>query len=241
MTEVSCGYHCDVDETPGEFEGQRYDRVQRNIRYNHVAVVERGRAGDAKLRLDSNDDVRLDAAQETMMKVERIDGVEYEIGSDAHKAILAARESFAQAKSEKDKAQARADVAEGRVKDLEGKLAEAQDQKRIDAAVAARLDVVEKARKVLGADFKAEGKNDREIKAEALKKARPEMKLDGKSDDYVAAAFDMLADRVDAESTAALRTDAASATRVDTDEYPDPAKARTEMVARHRNLSTAKA
>lgn len=57
-TEVSCGYRCDTDHTPGVFEGQPYDRVQRNIRYNHVAIVKHGRAGsDIKLRLDSEDDV----------------------------------------------------------------------------------------------------------------------------------------------------------------------------------------
>ena len=44
--EVSCGYTCDLDETPGVLaDGSRYDRIQRNIQYNHVAIVERGRAG----------------------------------------------------------------------------------------------------------------------------------------------------------------------------------------------------
>ena len=38
--ELSCGYYCDLDETPGEYEGQRYDARQRNIRGNHLALVE---------------------------------------------------------------------------------------------------------------------------------------------------------------------------------------------------------
>lgn len=44
-TEVSIGFETDVDWTPGEFNGQRYDGVQRNIRINHIAHVSEGRAG----------------------------------------------------------------------------------------------------------------------------------------------------------------------------------------------------
>lgn len=54
--EVSCGYECDVDKTPGTTPtGERYDAVQRNIRYNHVALgpVGWGRAGpEVSLRMD---------------------------------------------------------------------------------------------------------------------------------------------------------------------------------------------
>lgn len=52
--ELSCGYFCDVEEKQGEWEGQKYDAIQRNIRYNHLAIVHKGRAGpEAKLRIDS--------------------------------------------------------------------------------------------------------------------------------------------------------------------------------------------
>src|SRR5262249_25658712 len=53
--ELSCGYHTDVDETPGVApDGQPYDRIQRNISYNHLALVDSGRAGhDIRLRLDA--------------------------------------------------------------------------------------------------------------------------------------------------------------------------------------------
>jgi len=43
--ELSCGYRYTPDMTPGEFEGQKYDGVMRNIVGNHVALVEKGRAG----------------------------------------------------------------------------------------------------------------------------------------------------------------------------------------------------
>src|SRR5699024_6017608 len=44
--ELSMGYTADMDWTPGETEsGEHYDAVQRNIRINHVALVDKGRAG----------------------------------------------------------------------------------------------------------------------------------------------------------------------------------------------------
>lgn len=43
--ELSMGYFCDYDLTAGEFNGQHYDVVQRNLRANHVALVDRGRSG----------------------------------------------------------------------------------------------------------------------------------------------------------------------------------------------------
>jgi hypothetical protein len=53
IREVSCGYTCELEETPGVFEGQRYDCIQRNIVGNHVAIVEKGRAGEgAHVRMD---------------------------------------------------------------------------------------------------------------------------------------------------------------------------------------------
>ena len=58
--ELSLGYTCDINETPGEYNGQRYDCEQKNIRYNHLAVVSKGRAGNARLRLDSDDAVNGD-------------------------------------------------------------------------------------------------------------------------------------------------------------------------------------
>ncbi len=54
--EVSIGFKTDIDYTPGEFEGQRYDARQTNILINHVAHVDKGRAGESvRAYLDSAD------------------------------------------------------------------------------------------------------------------------------------------------------------------------------------------
>jgi hypothetical protein len=44
-TELSCGYRCVYDFTPGFWNGQPYDAVQRQIRGNHLALVDEGRMG----------------------------------------------------------------------------------------------------------------------------------------------------------------------------------------------------
>ncbi|WP_432784689.1 hypothetical protein AAEX37_01620 [Oligella sp. MSHR50489EDL] len=45
LQELSAGYRYVADMTPGEWNGQSYDGVMRNIHGNHVALVERGRIG----------------------------------------------------------------------------------------------------------------------------------------------------------------------------------------------------
>ena len=51
--ELSMAYRYDPDWTPGTFEGVPYDFVMRNIRGNHVALVEEGRAGHDVLVADA--------------------------------------------------------------------------------------------------------------------------------------------------------------------------------------------
>lgn len=51
--ELSCGYHYDPDMTAGVYDGEPYDGIMRNIRGNHVAIVEEGRAGHDVVVADS--------------------------------------------------------------------------------------------------------------------------------------------------------------------------------------------
>lgn len=53
--ELSCGYTADVIEERGEHPvWGRYDAIQRDIEYNHLAIVPRGRAGSTvRLRTDA--------------------------------------------------------------------------------------------------------------------------------------------------------------------------------------------
>lgn len=56
LRELSLGYDLDLDETPGEWNGEPYDAIQRNIRVNHLALVGEARAGkQARLNIDGRD------------------------------------------------------------------------------------------------------------------------------------------------------------------------------------------
>ena len=56
LKELSLGYNLDLEETPGVWNGQKYDAIQRNIRINHLALVQEARAGErARLNIDSRD------------------------------------------------------------------------------------------------------------------------------------------------------------------------------------------
>lgn len=43
--EISAGYYCDFIDEPGIYDGQSYDFVQKNMRGNHIALVNEGRSG----------------------------------------------------------------------------------------------------------------------------------------------------------------------------------------------------
>lgn len=56
LKELSLGYNLELDETPGEWNGQHYDAIQRNIRINHLALVREARAGEqARLNIDGRE------------------------------------------------------------------------------------------------------------------------------------------------------------------------------------------
>lgn len=184
--EVSCGYVCSYDPTPGKTPGgERYDGIQRNIVYNHVALVPRGRAGrEVALRLDSDgNQLGPDRAEKTYMKIEIIEGTEYEVGTPAH------------TKAKAEAAQARADAEDS----LKTALAErdqfkaeldrtkAEYANRFDDAVKERVDLIKLAERK-GA--KIEGSNQ-EIRASILTKLSPSLKFDSGDDVYVKAALDV--------------------------------------------------
>lgn len=56
LRELSLGYTQTPDKTPGVWNGQPYDAIQRNIQINHLALVEKARAGEqARLNIDGEE------------------------------------------------------------------------------------------------------------------------------------------------------------------------------------------
>ena len=76
--ECSPGYRTRLDFTPGEWDGEKYDAIQRDIVYNHLAIgpVGWGRSG-SDVRLDgavaSEDGVGLDAIGRVGVEIESAD------------------------------------------------------------------------------------------------------------------------------------------------------------------------
>lgn len=51
--DLSMGYRCRYELISGEFEGQHYDAIQRDICFNHIALVDEGRMGKDVRVMDS--------------------------------------------------------------------------------------------------------------------------------------------------------------------------------------------
>lgn len=217
-TENSLGYQCRSEEMPGRWDaatgeygpnvktGEAYDAVQRQIVYNHSALLPTGgaRAGsEACIRLDSIDepDQGFAHTDDTCLTPEEpdpttreakivefiVDGITLKLDAkdiEVLKAALAKRDG----KIGELEAARSASVAS--VKDLQTKLDAATSPAAVAAAVTARVALETSARKVLGVEEKFDGKTDAEIRAAVLVKAAPEMKLDGKSSEFVAAFYE---------------------------------------------------
>lgn len=88
--ELSCGYKCEITPEQGEYNGEAYTHRQQNIRYNHVALVGRGRAGPkVRLRLDSNSDFeKAQQIQDAEPIIHKKDDMEKEANSKMSKLSI---------------------------------------------------------------------------------------------------------------------------------------------------------
>lgn len=243
--EVSLGYRTRLDMTPGEYEGEPYDAVQRDIQYNHVALgpANWGRAGsEVALRLDSAGNQILGdtvAAQplkdKHMTKVIRIDGVEYEVGSEAHLAKIDAdhRKETAELTARADAAEARADAAASEVEGLKAQLTPDAIAQRVNA----RVELLATARKVLGESYRSDAKSDRDVMIDVIRHDRADFDPAEKSDDYVRAYFDA---RRDQKTTVAdVRAAVVAPVEIKTDsKHRTAEQARAEMLQRNAEAWT---
>jgi hypothetical protein len=249
---LSGGYTCDLDYEPGEINGERYDCVQRNIRGNHVALVDEGRAGpEVKLRVDTSDAAMVAFSsektpkgntvtprQENMRRI-RIDGVEYEVSEQAAQAFDKEQRL---ASGEISKQKARADVAEAALKKANEKLAEAPA--KFEADRQARKEAKKAARVIVGDDVSFEGKSVDEIKRMALEASG--VKCDGKDATYVEAAFDVATANAARREDSVFRSDAPATkpiqgTHADGKTVESLDAARERMQARSRDAYKLKA
>ncbi|SFB68641.1 hypothetical protein SAMN05216321_101120 [Cupriavidus sp. OV038] len=188
--DLSCGYTLDLDETPGVWNGQRYDAVQRHIRYNHLALVRAGRAGNARLNLDAADaDLSNDEESNmTTVKVRLDSGLSYDAAPEVAQELEALRAKAAVETKRADTEQARADSEKSRADEAAGKIEQAR--KDGEAAALARLKLEGDA-KTMGVELKQD-MADKDIRVAVIKAVRGDaFDVAGKSDAYIEVAYDM--------------------------------------------------
>lgn len=194
--ECSAGYNCVLDPTSGVTDqGEVYDAIQRQIRYNHVALGPRdwGRAGSTvALRLDSGDAIQAPQKDEPVEN-EIIDGVSYKVGSPEWRTAIQAQR--AKITAERDQAQGRADTAE---KALTAAKAAVPDPKLEQAAIQRRVRLVLDCKraafvaKVKFDDDAAASTDEQSLIVEAIKLLDPSFDPKGRTPDYLAGVFQTL-------------------------------------------------
>ena len=222
---LSCGYTCDLEWTSGNWLGQDYDCIQRNIQYNHVALVPRPRAGDdATIRLDAAGapgpvpSEYLTTEKEPNMDYKKVnlDGVEYQAEAQVITALTKAREQVAALNSQIDQLRTDAADSANKVSTLEGErdsLKERLDQAekdmkdKMDRAFKTRLDLMDKAR-AAGCEVRSD-MSEGELKAAVIAKKFPQAKLEGKDEAYINARFDAACEMIEQDAENQSRQDAA--------------------------------
>ena len=215
LTEISAGYTCEVDPSPGVYQGTPYEAVQRGIRYNHIALGPAGwgRAGsDVRLRLNASAvEVRpLITKDHPMADKTRKDGETppladpKEPAMDAGAMRLQAMEA-ALSDALKETAKLKADMEA-----MKGAPPAEEDVPPAvaDSIAAKRIALVSDARAVLGREWKADGLSTEAVHKAVVTKRFPSVKLDGLTSDALRgmALAAMTAARETADTTE--RTDA---------------------------------
>ena len=208
LVELSCGYDCSLDFTPGVSpEGEKYDAVQRDIVINHVGLGPSnwGRAGsEVRLRLDGGVVAYLDGDEQrtrpTSMTPEEIAALKKEAAdakarADSLQAKLDAASvapppapvaPAARTDANMDTLLAQRDEAVAKA----AKLEQLTSKEHLDGIVRERIAVLDGARLLHGKQEIPVAGSVRDIQVAAIVARDPAFKADGRSDDYIASRFD---------------------------------------------------
>jgi len=202
---LSLGYKVDLVKEDGIYNGERYDYRQTNIRYNHLALVPRGRAGpEAQLNLDEADGVQVDhddternddmtTKTTDNLRTVNVDGLEYPAAPEVIKHLERETARADQAADQLEQAKADAQKEKARADSLEEKLEQATNDEAIQAKVQNRVALERKVLDAMGEKVNADElstKTDRELQEMVVKHFSPKANLDNAEDTYVAARFD---------------------------------------------------
>jgi hypothetical protein len=210
--ELSMGYTSEIVFQDGMTpDGQPYDAIQTNLRMNHLALVDRARGGN-QLRIGdgrapgdkdrADNPTRNHTMSDTKTRTVMVDGLPVECTdasaiaidklqrqlNDAAASATAKDTAHTAAIAAKDAEIAKRDAS---IDDLKSKVLDAA---ALDARVQERSALVTKAKSLHDADYT--GKSDMDIRKAVLVAKLGDAAVAGKSDAYVEARFDGLADGV---------------------------------------------
>ena len=208
---LSYGYTCDLEFSPGEVNGEKYDAVQKSLTGNHLAIVHAGRAGP-QCKIGDGEDQMPDNIRKILVDgfgfatvtdeserailalADKIKKLEQSVQDSNTASLKLANDTGKEISSLKETISAK-DAELGK-KDAEIKLLKDKqdDTTHFEQAVADRMDVVSRAKKLGIDDAACKGKKNSEIVRLAVEKKMGDKAVKDKSDDYVRASFDMLSD-----------------------------------------------
>jgi len=219
LVELSPGYICSIDRTPGEWNGEKYDQVQRNIKYNHVALLPAGKG-----RQGSTVALRLDEEEENMKEITvRVDGKDFKI-KVADETAAFFEQAYQKENMERMDAKEAAEKQAGELEAL--KEQNAKQQARLDSIEKTELE--EKAKR-FDANYTAGDKNQKEIKIDILALAGMDRtRFDSASDAYIDGALSTVKfpENAQRKPVSAANLGPSGQTRNDAKEEKTPAQAR---------------
>lgn len=216
--QLSAGYSCKIDWTAGVADdGSTYDAVQRNIVINHLAIVDAARAGAearigdswgaSPIKTGGSPATTMDKQEKPMSTVNVVLGDKAVAVAaadapavEAFKADAAQKLEDASAAHDKAIAAKDAEIAK-KDAEIDALKAKVLEGAALDAAVAARGDLIAKAR-AIAPDVKTDGLSDAEIR-KAVVTAKLGDAVKDKAEAYIDARFDILAE--DAEQVDPVR------------------------------------
>lgn len=215
QVELSCGYDVDVVDSVGEYNGEHYDCIQQNIRYNHVASVPAGRAGSkARIYCDSADDaattefeIKLDKHEDEPMTQKTVialsvaaacigtgatsfnaDAISFEVDKEIQPTIQPLLDRIDATTTHATELQTKLDAAQGTIDELQSKADAKFSPEDLNKIASERADILGVAGHVGLKDF--DGLSNEDIKKAVVVAKNDGLNLDGKPEAYVDARFD---------------------------------------------------
>jgi hypothetical protein len=225
--QLSLGYQAEVTRADGVFEGQPYTHMQSEIRYNHLAITDKARAGDvASVRLDAADAIMVDdaggasppapperSAKMPGVQIRLDNGCNYEVPAEVEAAYKAGITQRTELQTKLDAVTAERDTA---TKDLATmtaqrdeakasleKLEKTDNAEQIKAGVKARLaleSAAARAKLDKAITDKLDSMSDDEIRLAVIQSRHKDFDAKDKSPEYIAARFDAVVETLGTET-----------------------------------------